>query len=106
MYRAARGPNLRRAARRSAGRDRRVHARPATRDRLASSPVHTLLRTPLHDRHVALGAKLVPFGGWEMPLSYGSVLDEHRACRTDAVVFDVSHLGTVRVEGPDALDVL
>ncbi|MFI5044795.1 MAG: glycine cleavage system aminomethyltransferase GcvT [Acidimicrobiales bacterium] len=57
--------------------------------------------------HRALGAKMVPFGGWDMPLSYpAGTLTEHRACRTDAVVFDVSHLGTVRVEGPDAFDLL
>ena len=61
--------------------------------------------SPLEDRHRALGAKMVPFGGWEMPLSYPSgTLAEHRACRTDAVVFDVSHLGTLRVAGPDAFD--
>ncbi len=54
---------------------------------------------------MAAGAKMVPFGGWEMPLSYGSgTVAEHRACRTAAVAFDVSHLGTVRVEGPDAFD--
>jgi aminomethyltransferase len=63
-------------------------------------------RSPLDDRHRALGAKLVPFGGWDMPLHYGSVIEEHRACRGGAVVFDVSHLGTVRVEGPGALDAL
>jgi aminomethyltransferase len=62
-------------------------------------------RSPLHDRHVALGAKLVPFGGWEMPLSYPTgTIDEHLACRRDAAVFDVSHLGTVRLTGPDAFD--
>jgi aminomethyltransferase len=61
--------------------------------------------SPLDARHRALGAKVVPFGGWEMPLSYPSgTLAEHTACRTGAAVFDVSHLGTVRVEGPDALD--
>ena len=55
--------------------------------------------------HRALGAKMVPFGGWDMPLSYpDGTLEEHRACRSGAVVFDVSHLGTVRVEGPGALD--
>jgi len=55
--------------------------------------------------HRALGAKMVPFGGWDMPLSYpDGTLDEHRACRSGAVVFDVSHLGTVRVEGPGALE--
>jgi aminomethyltransferase len=53
--------------------------------------------------HRALDAKMVPFGGWEMPLSYPmGTIDEHLACRNDSVVFDVSHLGTVRVEGSDA----
>ena len=61
--------------------------------------------SPLESRHRALGAKLVPFGGWEMPLSYPSgTLAEHRACRADAVVFDVSHLGTLRVAGADAFE--
>jgi aminomethyltransferase len=64
-------------------------------------------RSPLHEAHVALGAKLVPFGGWEMPLSYADgTLAEHAACRSGAVVFDVSHLGTVRVTGDGALDAL
>jgi len=65
----------------------------------------TLRTSPLDAAHRALGAKLVEFGGWDMPLSYPSgTLAEHRACRTDAVVFDVSHLGTVRIGGPDALE--
>ena len=65
----------------------------------------TDLRTsPLDAAHRALGAKLTEFGGWDMPLSYpAGTIAEHTACRTGAVVFDVSHLGTVRVEGPDAL---
>jgi aminomethyltransferase len=64
-------------------------------------------RSPLHEAHVALGAKMVPFGGWEMPLSYpDGTLAEHAACRSDAVVFDVSHLGTVRVAGEGALAAL
>jgi aminomethyltransferase len=63
-------------------------------------------RSPLHDRHVAAGARLVPFGGWEMPLEYAGTLDEHRSCRTAATVFDVSHLGTVRLTGADSHDVL
>lgn len=64
-----------------------------------------LRRSPLHHEHVAAGAKLVPFGGWDMPLNYGDgTIAEHQACRTGAVVFDVSHLGTVRVEGPGSLD--
>ena len=62
-------------------------------------------RSPLDTAHRALDAKLVPFGGWEMPLAYaGGTVAEHRACRTDAVAFDVSHLGTVRVTGRDAFD--
>ncbi len=66
-----------------------------------------LLRSPLHDTHVAAGAKLVDFGGWEMPLSYpGGTVSEHLACRNAAVVFDVSHLGTVRVDGDDAFEQL
>jgi aminomethyltransferase len=60
-------------------------------------------QSPLDSVHRALGARMVPFGGWEMPLSYElGTLDEHMACRNDSVVFDVSHLGTVRVEGADA----
>src|SRR6476661_7752496 len=62
----------------------------------------TLLKTPLHDRHVALGAKMVPFAGWEMPVQYEGVIQEHRAVRTDAGVFDVSHMGELEVEGPQA----
>ena len=57
--------------------------------------------TALHSSHLELGAKMVPFGGWEMPVSYPSgTIDEHMSCRHSAVMFDVSHLGTVRVEGP------
>ncbi len=62
----------------------------------------TLLQTPLHDRHVALGARMVPFAGWEMPVQYEGVIQEHRAVRTDAGVFDVSHMGELEVEGPRA----
>jgi aminomethyltransferase len=64
-----------------------------------------LRHTALIDVHRALGAKLVGFGGWEMPLAYDrGTIAEHRACRQDAVAFDVSHLGTVRVSGPGAYD--
>jgi aminomethyltransferase len=66
----------------------------------------TLQRTPLHDRHVALGARMVPFAGWEMPVQYEGVIEEHRAVRTDAGVFDVSHMGEVEVEGPLAHELL
>ena len=65
----------------------------------------TLQLSPLDAEHRALGATMVEFGGWDMPIAYPSgTIEEHRACRNRAVVFDVSHLGTVRVEGPDALD--
>ncbi|MEO7428876.1 MAG: glycine cleavage system aminomethyltransferase GcvT [Acidimicrobiales bacterium] len=65
----------------------------------------TLRHSPLDAAHRALGAKLVPFGGWDMPLAYAhGTIAEHKACRSDAVVFDVSHLGTVRVTGPQALE--
>jgi aminomethyltransferase len=66
----------------------------------------TLLNTPLHDRHVELGARMVPFAGWEMPVQYAGVIPEHRAVRTDAGVFDVSHMGELEVEGPRARELL
>ena len=63
--------------------------------------------SPLDAVHRALGAKMVEFGGWDMPVNYPSgTIEEHLACRRDAVMFDVSHLGTVRVEGPGSLDLL
>jgi aminomethyltransferase len=64
------------------------------------------LQSPLHDRHVALGAKFAAFGGWDMPLEYagGGVLKEHAAVREAAGVFDVSHLGKARVRGAGAAD--
>jgi aminomethyltransferase len=68
--------------------------------------MQTLLRTPLYERHVALGARLVPFAGWEMPVQYQGVIPEHRAVRTDAGAFDVSHMGELLVEGPNAREFL
>ena len=68
--------------------------------------MQTLLRTPLYDRHVALGARLVPFAGWEMPVQYEGVIPEHRAVRTDAGAFDVSHMGELIVEGAGAREFL
>ena len=65
-----------------------------------------LKRTPLYDRHRALGGKLVEFGGWEMPVQYGGIVEEHRAVRQRAGLFDVSHMGEFRVDGPGALDLL
>src|ERR671937_1726502 len=66
----------------------------------------TLQRTPLHARHIALGARMVPFAGWEMPVQYKGVIPEHRAVRGDAGVFDVSHMGELEVEGPRATQLL
>jgi aminomethyltransferase len=58
--------------------------------------------TPLYERHRAAGAKLVPFAGWEMPIQYAGVREEHLAVRTAAGVFDVSHMGQIETEGPQA----
>ncbi|HEX9966939.1 MAG TPA: glycine cleavage system aminomethyltransferase GcvT [Solirubrobacterales bacterium] len=63
-------------------------------------------RTPLYEKHVELGAKLVPFAGWEMPVQYEGIREEHSAVRTFAGMFDVSHMGEVEVEGPGALGFL
>jgi aminomethyltransferase len=62
----------------------------------------TLRRTPLHDRHVAAGAKLVPFAGWEMPVQYEGIRDEHIAVRRACGIFDVSHMGEIETSGPGA----
>lgn len=66
----------------------------------------TALRTPLYEQHLQLGAKLVDFAGWEMPVSYEGIREEHAAVRTHAGMFDVSHMGEVEVEGPGALGFL
>ena len=64
-----------------------------------------LKRTPLYETHVKLGAKMVPFAGWHMPLQYGKgILEEHHAVRRGAGMFDVSHMGEVDFLGPGALD--
>lgn len=65
-----------------------------------------LRRTSLYDRHAALGARLVPFAGWEMPVQYEGVRQEHEAVRTHAGVFDVSHMGQIETRGPGALAAL
>lgn len=63
----------------------------------------TLQTTPLHAAHVALGAKMTAFGGWDMPIQYEGILAEHEAVRTGVGIFDVSHMGEVDFEGSDAL---
>src|SRR5437867_807865 len=66
----------------------------------------TLQRTPLHEQHLSLGARIVPFAGWEMPVSYEGVIPEVKAVRTDCGVFDVSHMGEFEVEGPRSTELL
>jgi aminomethyltransferase len=66
----------------------------------------TLRKTPLNEAHVDAGAKLVPFAGWEMPVSYDGIREEHLAVRTHAGMFDVSHMGQVETEGPGAAEYL
>jgi len=70
---------------------------------IALSSATELRRTPLYDRHAAAGAKLVPFAGWEMPVQYAGIREEHIAVRTGVGLFDVSHMGQVVTRGPDAL---
>jgi len=68
-----------------------------------SPPAPAMLKTPLHSLHVELGAKMVPFAGYDMPVSYpAGILAEHRQCREAAALFDVSHMGQVRLVGADA----
>ena len=68
--------------------------------------VGTLKRTPLYEAHVAAGAKLVPFAGWEMPVQYDGIKAEHLRVRNDCGVFDVSHMGEIETEGPQAAELL
>jgi len=69
-----------------------------------TTPPSSLKRTPLWERHRALGGKMVPFGGWDMPVEYSGLADEHRAVRSRAGLFDVSHMGEIRVRGPKAFE--
>ena len=75
-------------------------------DMTADAPTPQPRRSPLHERHAALGAKFAPFGGWDMPIEYagGGVIKEHEAVRTGVGVFDVSHLGKLRISGAGAAD--
>lgn len=69
---------------------------------MTPTPETPLKRTPLHAAHLRAGARMVPFGGWDMPVQYAGVKAEHEAVRTRAGMFDVSHMGEFRVTGPDA----
>ena len=68
--------------------------------------MESLKKTPLNEEHRALGARMVDFGGWDMPVQYTSIIDEHVAVRTRAGLFDVSHMGEIWIEGPQALDLV
>ncbi|MGH7806233.1 MAG: glycine cleavage system aminomethyltransferase GcvT, partial [Candidatus Binatia bacterium] len=68
----------------------------------AAAPTHPPRRTPLYAAHRRLRARMVDFAGWEMPVSYSGILDEHRAVRAAAGLFDVSHMGEVELRGPEA----
>src|SRR5437867_12938897 len=72
-------------------------------DTTATTP---LKRTPLRDVHVKAGARMVPFGGWEMPVQYTGIVDEHRAVRRAVGLFDISHMGEFEIDGPDALAIV
>jgi aminomethyltransferase len=72
---------------------------------VAAAP-ETLKRTPLYDLHREAGAKLVPFAGWEMPVQYAGIREEHVAVRTAVGVFDVSHMGQIETSGPQAYELL
>jgi aminomethyltransferase len=69
---------------------------------MAQQAAISLKRTPLYERHREAGAKFVDFGGWEMPVQYSSILDEHRTVRTSVGLFDVSHMGEIEIRGPRA----
>ena len=69
---------------------------------MADTPA-PLKRTPLRDVHAALGAKMVPFGGWDMPVQYAGIIEEHRCVRSAVGLFDISHMGEFEVRGPGAL---
>ncbi len=68
--------------------------------------VGALKRTPLYDLHVKAGAKMVPFGGWEMPVQYTGIIEEHRSVRRSVGLFDISHMGEFEIAGPEALAVV
>ncbi len=72
----------------------------------ATQPAPALKRTPLYHQHLESGGRMVEFGGWEMPVQYRGIIEEHQAVRTRAGLFDVSHMGEFRIEGPGAEDFL
>ncbi len=78
---------------------REVRDRAVTHFAVDSSEVAVDKKTVLNETHRAMGARMVPFGGWDMPVNYGSQIDEHHAVRRDAGMFDVSHMTVVDLHG-------
>src|ERR1700746_2543036 len=73
---------------------------------ISHAGVRWMMRTPLYDWHVAHGARMVDFAGWDMPIQYTTITEEHQAVRSAAGLFDTGHMGRLTFEGPDALDLL
>ena len=73
---------------------------------MTEAPATPLRRTPLHDLHVELGARMVPFAGYEMPVQYASIIEEHRTVRSAVGLFDLSHMGEIEVRGDESVDFL
>src|SRR6516162_9400930 len=101
----------RRAHRRSSAPCARHSTAPAARSGRCATSCRkreraSLVSTPLYQEHVAAGARMVPFSGWEMPVQYTGIIEEHRAARQAIGLFDVSHMGEFEVEGPGALAAL
>src|SRR5450631_3064335 len=65
-----------------------------------------MLKTPLNETHRRMGAKMVDFGGWDMPVQYSGVIDEHNTVRQRVGLFDVSHMGEIEIRGPEALNLV
>ena len=76
---------------------------PTRPTRMSQALSGTVRKTPLNARHRSLGARMVEYGGWDMPVEYSGIVDEHQAVRTRAGLFDVSHMGEIEIAGRDAL---
>jgi aminomethyltransferase len=83
-----------------------VHSLSKGNSTMAPQAALSLKRTPLYELHREAGAKFVDFGGWEMPVQYAGIIEEHRAVRTSVGLFDVSHMGEIEIRGPRALEVV
>ena len=73
---------------------------------MSDAPAPTLHRTALYEEHLSLGARMMPFAGWEMPVQYTGIIEEHHSVRRTAGMFDVSHMGRFELRGPGAAALL